>query len=276
MADQADVETALAAIVANALYPAGTAAASAIGNVCRVYRGFPAAPALDADLAAGVVNVSVAAEAAPVKNVTRYPRQWVTVAPVTAMLNVQAAGKSAAFSGTCAAGQLAGVMVDDALFAYAVQRNDSPATVASNLAALLRSAGWLVDYAGSMITVPAAVRFTARVVNGAGALQEIKRQIQSFKITLWCPDPASRDAAAPCIDQALAGLNFIPLADGTYARLLFVASSAEDGSADASLYRRDITYSAEYPTVLAQMTPAMLFGTARVTANGALAETLQA
>ena len=41
MADQADVETALAAIVANALYPKGTAAPSAVGCTCRVYRGLP-------------------------------------------------------------------------------------------------------------------------------------------------------------------------------------------------------------------------------------------
>ena len=59
MADQADVETALAALVANALYPNGTSATSAIGNMCRIYRGFPAAPSLDVDLAAGVLNISI-------------------------------------------------------------------------------------------------------------------------------------------------------------------------------------------------------------------------
>jgi hypothetical protein len=227
-------------------------------------------------LAAGVLNVSIAAEETPLKNVTRYPRRWVTVAPVLQVLTVNVTGQSASFSGSCAVGQLAGVMLNDALFSYAVQGNDSPATVASNLAAMLRSAGWLVEYAGATIGVPGAERFVARVVSGAGALQEIKRQIQKFKITLWCPDPGSRDAAAPVIDQALAGLNFVPLADGSYARLLFVGSSAQDNAADATLYRRDLIYSAEYPTTLAQMTPAMLFGTTRVTADAAFVENLQA
>ena len=50
-------------------------------------------------------------------------------------------------------------MVNDAVFAYAVQSNDSPSTVASNLAALLRAAGWLVDYAGQTIGVAGAERF---------------------------------------------------------------------------------------------------------------------
>jgi hypothetical protein len=275
MADQADVETALAAIVANALYPNGTEAPSAIGNLCRVYRGYPTAQSLDADLAVGILNISVSAAENGIKNVTRYPRRWVSVAPVVPVLSVAVVRQSATFWGSCAVGQLAGVMVNDTLFPYAVQSNDSPSTVASNLSAMLRAAGWLVDYAGATIGVPEAERFTARVVSGAGALQEIKRQVQDFKITLWCPDPLTRDAAAPVIDQALADLNFVPLVDGSYARLLFLGSTAQDGAADATLYRRDLTYSAEYPTTLAQMTQAMLFGTASVTANAAFVENLQ-
>jgi hypothetical protein len=275
MADQADVETALASLVANALYPNGTAAASAVGTVCRVYRGFPTAPALDADLAAGVVNVSVAAATGAVKNVTRYPRVWRNVAPVPATLTVTLGPQTASFAGRCAVGQLAGVAANGALFPYAVQANDTPATVASNLAALLRVAGWLVDYSGTTISVPGASLFTARVVNGAGALQEIKRQVQDFKISLWCPDPASRDAVAPVIDEALAAPNFLALADGSSARLIFTGTDAQDGAADATLYRRDITYSAEYPTTLAQMTPAMLFGTASFYADGAFVENYQ-
>lgn len=268
MADQADVENAIAALVANALYPAGTASPSAIGKTCRVYRGYPNAPSLDADLAAGAINVSITAAPAPVRNVTRYPRKWISVAPVTEILSVAVTGTSAAFAGVCAAGQLAGAMVDDMLFPYAVQSNDHPATVASNIAALIRSGGWIVTYAGNTINVPAAERFAARVVAGAGALQEIKRQVQAFQVSMWCPDPASRDSLAPIIDAALCGLNFIPLADGSCGRLIFADSQAQDNAADAALYRRDLTYHVEYPTTISQMTPAMLFGTASVAANG--------
>jgi len=275
MADQADVETALAALVANALYPKGTDAPSVIGNVCRVYRGFPTAPSLDADLATGVLHVSVAAGEGAVKNVTRYPRRWVVVSPVARTLSVAVTPRSATFSGTCAVGQLAGIMVNDVQFPYAVQANDSPATVASNLAAMLRASGFVVEYAGTTVGVPGAESFTARVVSGAGALQEIKRQAQDFKITLWCPDPASRDAAAPVIDLALADLNFVPLSDGSYARLIFTGSVAQDNGEDATVYRRDLTYSVEYPTTLAQMIPAMLFGSASVAADTVLIENLK-
>jgi len=275
MADQSDVENALTAIVANALYPTGTDTSSVTGHTCRVYRGSPTAPALAADLAAGVLHVTVVAKGA-IKNVTRYPRVWQTVAPVAASLAVHVAAQTASFSGTCAVGQLAGVAVDGALFPYAVQANDTPATVASNLAALLRNAGWIVDYSGSTITVPAATHFTARVVNGAGSLQEIKRQAQEFAITLWCPNPDTRDTAAPAVDAALAAIPFIPLADGSYARMIFVGSDVVDEAEEATLYKRDIRYSAEFPTTLAQMTPAMLFGTTALDVNGTFVENLNA
>lgn len=273
MADQADVETALASIVANALYPNGTAAPSAVGSTCRVYRGLPNSPTLGADLAAGVLHVTVNATA-DVKNVTRFARKWQVVSAVPASLKVTVAGNSATFAGVCALGQLAGVVANEAPFPYAVQANDSPPTVASNLAEVLRQAGWLVRYAGSTVTLPNAEKFAARVVTGANALQEIKRQTQVFEITLWCPAPLLRDAVAPVIDDALAAPQFMALADGTSARLIFVGSDAEDGTADAALYKRTLRYSVEYPTTLAQIEPAMLFGTANIYADGGLVETL--
>ena len=267
MADQADVENALAALVANALYPDGTNAASVTGQVCKVYRGYPNPPALDADLAAGITHVSVMAGGGAVRNVTRYPRQWRVVKPVAQVLSVAVQGVSATFSGTCAVGQLAGVLVNEQTFAYAVQANDGPATVASNLAALIRAAGWIVNYAGSGLTVPGAERFMARVVAGGGALLEIKRQVQDFKVTMWCPNPVARDAIAPVIDAALAVVKFIPLADGSSGHMVFAGAATQDGGAETCLFRRELNYAVEYPTTLAQMAPAMLFGTMTATAD---------
>ena len=267
MADQADVENALAALIANALYPNGTAALSAVGAVCKVYRGYPNAPALDEDLARGIVHVSIAPVAGAVRNVTRYPRQWQEVKPVAQVLDVIVQGVSASFAGGCAVGQLAGVLVNEQSFAYAVQARDSPATVASNLAALIRTAGWIVNYAGSGLSVPAARRFDARVVAGAGALQEIRRQVQEFGVTMWCADPVMRDAVAPVIDEVLGALKFIPLADGSFGHMNFTGTATQDGGAETSLFRREVIYAVEYPTTLAQMAPAMLFGTVTASAD---------
>ncbi|MBU6419073.1 MAG: hypothetical protein KGQ79_05020 [Proteobacteria bacterium] len=267
MADQADVETALAAIAANAVYPAGTAAASAVGAAAKIYRGWPVAPVLDADLAAGIAHVSVSATDGAVKNVTRYPRVWQNLAPASGTLAASVNGLTANFFGTCSAGLLAGVMVDGETYPYAVQANDSAATVTSNLAALLRQGGWIVEYAGTTLAVPEATRFAARVVAGAGALQEIRRQEQEFRVAMWCPCPALRDTIVPVADAALMANDFIALADGSYGRIRFANGMTTDASADAALYRRDLIYTVEYPTTLAQMTPAMLFGTMTATVN---------
>lgn len=268
MADVADVEAALAALVANALYPAGTASASVTGATYRIYRGYPASPVLEEDLAAGIIHVSIAPADDEFRIVTRYPRKWQETAPVTAVLKASVEGNSVTFSGICAAGQLAGVIVNEDTFPYAVQQSDRPATVASNLAAQIRAAGWIVNYEGSTLAVPEADGFAARVVAGAGALQEIRRQVQKFTISMWCPDPQMRDMVAPVIDLALSRANFVPLMDGSYGRMLLSDVAVIDTSADASLYRRDLVYAMEYPTVLSQLTPAMLFGTVATSVNG--------
>ncbi|MGE4482015.1 hypothetical protein [Acidocella sp.] len=267
MADQADVEAALAAIVANGVYPQGTAGVSAVGQACKIYRGWPVEPVLDVDLTAGMAHVSVSATDAALKNVTRYPRVWQTLTPATGTLAVDVEGLGATFSGLCSTGLLAGVMVDGETYPYAVQANDSAATVTSNLAALLREGGWIVEYAGSKLVVPQAKHFTARVVAGAGSLQEIRRQVQEFRVAMWCPSPALRDALAPVLDAAVMANDFIALADGSYGRVRFVNGTTSDASANAALYRRDLIYAVEYPTTLAQQTPAMLFGTMVTTVN---------
>ncbi len=274
MADQSDVENALVSLVANAVYPAGSDAPSAVigpnGPVLwRVYRGWPTSAVLDADLAQGIAHATVVPGTTPIRNTTRFARVWQVVAPVAASLSVTVEVGVAVFSGVCTVGQLVGAVVDGAIFPYAVQASDSPATVASNLATLLRAAGWIVNYRGASLSVPAARLFAARVVSGATALQEIKRQQQQFQIALWCSDPLTRDAAAGLIDCALAAPQFITLADRSAAHLVFAGGLTRDQGANQTLYRRDFIYAAEYPTTLAEIEPAMLFGVAGLSANGA-------
>jgi hypothetical protein len=117
MPDQADVEAALAAAVAGALYPQGAAEASAAGIDCRAYRGWPTAAALEADLAAGVAHVSVQPMAAGFRDTTRYLGEWQgTPPPVTLTATVD--GETVTFAGDPAAGQVAGVRVDGLPRAY--------------------------------------------------------------------------------------------------------------------------------------------------------------
>jgi hypothetical protein len=258
MADQSDVETALVALVSAAVYPTGTDSNSVPGPVCRIYRGWPKAAALNADLAAGRINITVFPASPAVRNTTRYPDQWATTAVVPS-LTVTVAGITVTFGGTASIGQLAGVRVDGQAYPYRTTATDTPASVAANIAALARANG-IVTLSQASLTFQGAGEVLARVVADASGSMEVPRQIQSFRIICWCSTPLLRDATASAIDVSLAAMRFITLADGTAARLVFSGTATFDQSQDAILYRRDLIYSVEYATTVTALLPSMLFG----------------
>lgn len=258
MADESDVETALVTLASAALYPNGTAGSSVPGVDCRIYRGWPNATALDSDLRAGVVNVTVFPGQGPGRVTTRHQPEW-EASPAAPTLTAAVSGQTVTFGGSAALGQLAGLLVDGLTYPYRTQPGDTPTAVAANLATLVR-VDQIVQIAGATMTVPGAGRLLARVVADAPAQKEVRRQMQIFRVTCWCPTPANRDSAAVAIDQSLADMAFIDLPDGTQGRLIYAGTTIFDQSQDALLYRRDLLYSVEYATMLSSTQPSMLFG----------------
>lgn len=258
MADQSDVEVALVNAVSAALYPNGTSAASVPGPDCRIYRGWPNSAALNADLAAGKINVTEFPVDGTSRTTTRYSEQWIGALACPA-LTVTVEGTSVAFSGTADVGQIAGILADGVSYAYRTRTGDTAESVAANLAAMARGNS-IVHLSHSTLTIAGAGDLLARVVADAPAQNEVRRQEQGFRITCWCPTPATRDAAAAAIDQALSGQHFIPLADGTSGHACYAGTTVFDQSQNARLYRRDLNYNVEYPTIVSMTLPAMLFG----------------
>lgn len=258
MADESDVEAALVNVVSAALYPYGTGEASVPGPDCRIYRGWPNSAALDADLAAGKVNVTVFPGSGTGRTTTRFMEQWLGT-PAQPSLTVMVAGSLVTFGGSANVGQIAGILVDGASYVYRTQTGDTPALVAANLASMAR-ARFIVLLSQSALTIAGAGNLLARVVADAPAQQEIRRQEHDFRVTCWCPTPAARDVTATAIDQALSKIRFIMLADGTSARLMYMGTAVFDQSQNSSLYRRDLTYNVEYATILVSSQPTMLFG----------------
>jgi hypothetical protein len=258
MADQSDVENALVSLVSSALYPNGTDEASVPGPDCRIYRGWPNSAALDRDLAAGKINVTVFPGNGAGRTTTRYAEQWVGP-PAQPSLTAVVTGTSVTFGGTAETGQIAGILVDGRSYAYRTQAGDMPELVAANLATMARDHS-IVRLSRSTLTIAGAGNLLARVVADAPVQQEVRRQEQDFRITCWCPTPASRDAAATAIDQSLSSMRFLALPDGTQGRLIYSGTTVFDQSQNASLYRRDLMYSVEYATTLSASQPAMLFG----------------
>jgi len=261
MADESDVETALVTLSSAALYPNGTTSPSVPGVDCRIYRGWPNSAALNADLSAGRINVTVFPVPGRARTTTRYTQRQSgrTSAP---SLTVSVSGTSATFGGSGGPGQLAGILVNGQSgrsYVYRTQVGEDPALVAANLAALAR-ANAIIQVSGSTLSIPGANSLIARVVADGSAQQEIRRQEQDFRVTCWCPTPASRDATAISIDVALAQSTFITFADGSMGKLTYAGTTVFDQSQDALLYRRDLLYQIEYPTIIFTSPPAMLFG----------------
>jgi hypothetical protein len=263
MADQSDVENALVAAITATLYPNGPTAASVITPetvTVRIYRGWPVSAALHADIADGIVNVSVF-PSGDARNTTRYPANWTMTTATAPTLTVSVGANVVTFGGTTAAGQMAGIAVDGATYVYLVQTGDTIALVAAALAAQLIAAGLLVQFSSATVAVPGASRLFARVEQAQSAYQETRRQRQSFRVSCWCPAPLLRDQVASTIDAAIASTSFLPLADGTFARITLAGGATIDQSENASLYRRDLIYAADYATTLTAAQPAMVFGT---------------
>jgi hypothetical protein len=260
MADQSDVETALVGMIGGALYPGGLFAPCAVaGAVCRIYRGWPVPAALDADLAASITNISITPVAGQDENTTRWPDLWIPQARTAPTLTATVSGDSVTFGGTGGAGQVAAVIADNSWAAWRLQATDTPATVATRLANTLATAR-AATASGAVLTVPGAIRLIGRVEADQPTLRMSRRQRQAFRAMLWCADPATRDAVGNAVDSALSGIDFVGLADGTSGRLRYLASTVSDKWEDATLYRRELTYTVEYPTTIAESLPRMAVG----------------
>lgn len=249
MADLTDVSDALVALIAQTLYPNGTGQASATGVPAIVYPGWPQASQLDADLAAipagtGRIHVTVFPTKTE-RNTTRYPTtpQQQTVNAPTITLTVS--GQQITLGGTVSTPQNVAILVDASAYAYAVQAGDTLSGIAAALAGQIPGASAV----GAVITIPAGSVIRAARAGGSGtSLSELRRQQRVFHITVWADTPANRAAVAKLIDPMLAGLEFITLADGTGARIIYQSSCDDDMKQRANCYTRDLLYQIEYAT----------------------------
>jgi hypothetical protein len=265
MADISDVENALAGALTSILYPFGTSQSSIVSVLCRVYRGWPNSATLNTDLSAGVVNVTIVTDSDSGHVTTRYLPEWRTT--VSSPGTTAAAFRSTiTISGTPATGDVVGALIDGRPYTYRVQDRDTPGLIASNLCQSIQVIR-LAIARGTVITVPGASAITARVVCDNNAAFESRRQEKDVRIICWCPTPPVRDIVASAIDSAVDQLSFLPLADGTAARVIYRNTASYDQAQNALLYRRDLVYTIEYPTVTSIQQPSLLFGASGLNAN---------
>lgn len=257
MPDRSDVEQSLAALIASFLYPSGYDSDSVTGDAYRIYRGWPVAGLLESDLAQGVAHVSILPIPGTMRDTTRYPTEWRGQSP-PATLAGSVAGEVISFSGVGGVGQVAGVRVDGRCYAYRTRAGDTSALVSAALAAQIRLDRPAVATGSDLRLLNAQDPLVRVVVDGQGG-RELRRQTGGFRATFWCPSSALRDSVVSLVDAAMADWTFIDVGGWACRTRTSGESSSDDGS-PAGIWRRDLLYSIEYPTVTNEILPAMLFG----------------
>jgi hypothetical protein len=169
-------------------------------------------------------------------------------------------------SGSPASGDVVGALVDGAAYAYRIRDGDTPGLVAANLCQLLQ-ANRPATAQGFDITVPGAGSIQVRVVCDNATSFESRRQEKDVRIICWCPTPSIRDALAGAIDSAIDQISFLTLPDGSSARVIYRNTASYDQAQNALLYRRDLVFTIEYPTITVVQQPSMLFGASDLNGN---------
>jgi len=101
----------------------------------------------------------------------------------------------------------------------------------------------------------------ARTGSDTALLRELRRQEKRVRISIWSGSPDQRDAVSAAVDVAFAAIDFLPLADGSVARLRSDGGTVLDNQEEAAgLYRRDLVIVVEYATTMTIVQPQMLFG----------------
>jgi hypothetical protein len=258
MADLVDVENELVTFVAAALYPSGATPGqpSVAGPVCKVYRGWPIPASLDADLTAGIVNVTVFAEGGGGANTTRCQTDWQQSVAATPQVVLSVSSNVVTVSGAIQAGDVALIKVGFRnAYATPITSGSTLASIASALAALVA-----VNYPGTVAVGTAITVATSSAVfvatGGAGtAWKELERQTQIYRITVWCPTPTARDLVGPVLKLAFSQINRLPLADNSYASVKYQRSIVTDKNQNEQSYRRDFFYTVEFPTSITASFP---------------------
>lgn len=258
MADISDVEQSLVDLVSGIVYPSGSASPSALPAAApaRIRRGWPLPAELDADLLAGLSNVTVWPRGGVEHNTTRYPVDYQEVSRATATLTCTVQDNQFTIGGTNnpAVRQFITVQVGPrVVVSYDPLDTDTLPMIAAQFVSLLAAQGVPAAAVGAVVTLQTGMSLRATVGVDANQIAEIRRQETMIQITLWCPTPALRDALAKLVEPVLAKTTFLVMPDQSATRLRYHMAVLSDDGDKIRLYRRDLIYTVEYATTLADV-----------------------
>lgn len=258
MADISDVANSLVSAMTGYLYPSGVSgptSPSMLGMVVSVYAGWPVPDSLDVDLPAGKVHVSVF----PLGNSRSLPltlRPQIDLSQTTPTETATVSGLTVTIGGTATAGDVVSILANGIPYPYVVQYGDTPTTIAAALQALIVVGVPGTTVSGYVITFPTGTLYlTARIGGSGTVMQELERQEARFQIDIWAGRYDYRDQVANACKQILSLNSRYLLADQSTAVTRYESEQQIDSFSKQQLFRRTLTYAADYVTTITQTLP---------------------
>lgn len=250
MPDFAEVSDTLAGIVAGLLYPNGTGQPSVTGDVYTIFPGWPTQKCLKESINDGRVQVTVYPLRGE-KNVTRYPQDpgVYSRGEKTITATIDEASDTITLGGSVSTPQTVAISCNGKTVSYGVQQSDTLTSIATALAALVSAQITAASSSGQVVSVPGAIGLACNVGVAGQLVSELKRQQKQFMISIWAPDHVKRSRAGKAIDGGLARLKWLSFPDYTGGLNIYVRGDDSDGAEEMLLYRRDIVYQVEFPTI---------------------------
>lgn len=262
MADLDDVLEALSDAVTAAVYPEGSSSPSVTGDLITIYPGWPDASELEHDLEKGRVHVSVYPTEIERDDTRYFVSDVDELAVPQPTITRSISGTSFTLGGQVAVPQNVAVIVNShtsgGVFSVAVLADDTLSTLAARLASTLSTGGIPATSSGPTVNVPSATLLKVRIGVWGTVARDLRQVARVIQIIVWSSSLASRRGVSRAIDIAMAKTVFLPLSDGTKARVKYRASKHLDKWEKANLFRRDFHLEVEYSTIETETVPQII------------------
>lgn len=241
MATIDDVQNAMVNVITPALYPNGTNNPSIVARDIYIYPGFPLKQNLDADLAAGNINVSVFAQKGMTRNTTRVRDLYADTAIDVATIILDVVSNTVTVNGSVTVGQTSVVIVNGIGYAYMAQTGDTLDSIADVLAGMIPNASAL----NNVITINNTNNIEARV-SVPGTMRRILQSEEGiFRVRVIVPTPSQsiRETVGKAIQLAFLTLQpryYLQMPDGVS------ASIRAKGIEEINTYELDLALVRDY------------------------------
>ena len=250
MANISVVEDTLVNLVSGILYPNGTSNPSIVASVRNIYiyagwlipESFQSNMQNNSDAHVTIFPTNMG------RNTTRFRQEWIenTINPPT--LTATLSGDQVTINGTVTIPQAVMIIVNNIGYAYQVLSTDTLDTIAASLSALIPNSSSLFN----VITINGAFSIIPRITQSGIASKEVKRQEVLFNVITWSKSRDTRTDVSNPIEIGLGKLSrFLLPQDNYWAPILYNGiKDHEELQKSIPIYRRDLIFKIEYPTII--------------------------